>query len=61
MSDTLRQLSDQTANKIAALETQISDAENNIKAWKNELVDVKAAKDHIDSKLPKLPKAPAPQ
>lgn len=59
MSDVLRQTSEQYANKIEALERQIADAENNIKTWKKELADVHAAKDHVDSKLPKLPK-PAP-
>lgn len=59
MIDVLRQTSEQYANRIAALETQISDAKANIKEWEKDLADVTAAKDHNDSKLPKLPKAPA--
>lgn len=55
MSDALRQASEQFQNKIEALERQIGDAEANIKTWKAELEDVKAAKAHVDSKLPKAP------
>jgi predicted nucleic acid-binding Zn-ribbon protein len=55
MSDTLRQLSDQLANRKAALENQISDAKNNIQAWEKELSEVEAAAAHIDSKLPPQP------
>lgn len=53
MSDVLRQLSEQTANRIAALEKQISDAKANIKQWEKELAEANEAKAHVDSKLPK--------
>jgi ubiquinone biosynthesis protein UbiJ len=57
MSDALRQLSEQTANTIAAREQQIADARANIETWEKELEELKDAKSHIDSKLPKLPTA----
>lgn len=53
MTDVLRQTSEQYETRMSALATQIADAENNIAAWKKQLVDIEAAKAHIDSKLPK--------
>lgn len=53
MSEVLRQTSEQYANNIAAREQQISDAQANIKTWEKEIAELKEAKAHVDSKLPK--------
>jgi predicted nucleic acid-binding Zn-ribbon protein len=51
MSDILRQTSEQYANRIAALQNQITAAQDNITSWEKELSDISAAKEHVDSKL----------
>jgi len=55
VSDTLRRTSEQYENTIAAREQQVTDAKTNIKTWEAEIAELKEAKAHVDSKLPKVP------